>query len=168
MTDKNRFTNWLAMESDVKVTETADQAETIQLASALFEATDEQHLLVKMEHLLLAGIVMAILFQCLLQGVESEVGIFCRRFGGLLLAPGGFGQDLCPCSSGEDVSCAYRHRLATRATAERMCIRKPLRQAMVSLRSVFQFYDDFVRMHDIELTTQQLADHIGISGVGIK
>ena len=39
---------------------------------------------------------------------------------------------------------------------------------MVSLRSVFQFYDDFVRMHDIELTTQQLADHVGISGFGIK
>ena len=43
--------------ADVEVAETADQPEAVELAGALLEPADEQHLLVEVEQLVLASLV---------------------------------------------------------------------------------------------------------------
>ena len=80
MTDRDRFL------PDIKVAEPADQAETVQLARALFEPADQQHLLVEMQHLLFARVVELVLVELLLQRMEYEVRII---HGGQILGLGG-------------------------------------------------------------------------------
>ena len=85
--DGNRFL------ADVQVAEAADQAEPVELAGALLETADKEHLLVEMEQLLLTGVVTPIFLERVLQRVEDEIAILGGRLRGGFLAPGGFGQD---------------------------------------------------------------------------
>ena len=85
--DRDRFL------ADVEMAEPADQAEAIELPRALLETADQQHLLVEVEHLLLARREMLVLLKRFLQRMENEVVVLCGRLRSGLLAPGGFCQD---------------------------------------------------------------------------
>ena len=69
--DRNRFL------ADVQVAEAADQAEPVELAGAFLEPANEQHLLVEVEQLFLAGLEPRVLFERVLQRVERELAVLC-------------------------------------------------------------------------------------------
>jgi len=88
--DRNRFL------ADIQVAETADQAETVQLARTLFEPADQQHLFVEAHHLIGIGIEGPVVIELFLQGVQNEIlvlGIYRPLcLGGRFLRSGFLGQ----------------------------------------------------------------------------
>ena len=81
---------------DIQVAEAADQAEPVQLARALFEPADEQHLFVEAHHLVGIGIEGPVLVELFLQGVQDEILVLsiyrALCLGGGLLRGGFLGQ----------------------------------------------------------------------------
>ena len=66
--DRDRFL------ADIEVAEAADQAEAVELAGALLEAADEQHLLVEFEQLVLDGLVALRLGRALAVAASAGAG----------------------------------------------------------------------------------------------
>ena len=84
--DRHRFL------ANVEVTEPADQPEAIELAGLFLEPADQQHLLVEMQQLVIAGGVTRICLMRLLQAAQSEGFVAGGSLGRRLAARSGLGQ----------------------------------------------------------------------------